>query len=197
MLSKFALAALVVLVLSPSLPAQNTSDTLTTSPVVHSDCKIFPNRLPDNFAGERHFTIIDIASQHLACYENGKLVRICNVCTARWIDDKYLDQTGPWRVIKKSQKAVSSIWKDKSQKPFSMPWAVATGGGFWIHQGELPGKPSSHGCIRMSSANARWYFGWSKLGDKGFAYRDFAKLVVEDDEHLVFIKNQLEKQSKK
>jgi hypothetical protein len=148
-----------------------TSNTLDVKEleVKHSDCQIFPNSILADSKSSR-FTIIDLKTQHLACYEKGVLVRICDISTAK---KGYPDLIGHWKVVKKSKDAISSIWKDDMGNPFAMPWAVAIGGGYWIHQGVLPGYPASHGCVRVRRANARWYFHWSKSGDLGCSYLDF------------------------
>jgi hypothetical protein len=153
--------------------SKKTSETLTQTKtaVPHSDCHVFPDQLTSATL-QAHFTIIDLKSQHLAGYEYGKLIRICDISAAK---KGYEDLIGGWTVIKKSKNAVSSVWKDDSGNPFAMPWAVAIGGGYWIHQGQLPGYPASHGCVRMRETNAQWYFNWSKTGDKGFSYPDFSK----------------------
>jgi hypothetical protein len=137
---------------------------------VHSDCNIFPDVVSPQFRGKVRFTIIDIFSQHLACYEDDRLVRICNISTAK---NGYPDFIGAWKIWKKSKDAVSSVWKDDKGNLFKMPYAVAIGGGYWIHQGTLPGYPASHGCVRMSMANARWYYNWARWKDEGCSYKNF------------------------
>jgi len=152
--------------------AKNYSDGVTSS-VLHSDCQIFPQFWPERKSVAR-FTAIDLKTQHLACFEAGRLVRVCDISAAK---KGYDDLIGDWSVIRKSKDAVSSIWKDDEGNPFAMPWAVAIGGGYWIHQGALPGYPASHGCIRMRAANAKWYFNWSRWGDKGCSFQDYTKKI--------------------
>ena len=166
-------AVAILLAIPGQAESKKTSETLPLigAAVPHSDCHIFPDELTSATMQAR-FTAIDLKSQHLAGYESGRLVRICDISTAK---KGYEDLIGEWTVIKKSQNAVSSVWKDDDGNPFAMPWAVAIGGGYWIHQGQLPGYPASHGCIRMRAANARWYFNWSKTGDKGYSYINFGK----------------------
>lgn len=156
------------------LTSQTLQTDSLTSPVLHSDCSIFPQIWSEK-KDKKRFTTVDIKSQHLACYESGKLVRVCDICTARKGDDWLEDLIGDWRVLIHSENATSTVYKDDDGNPFPMPWAVAIGGGYWIHQGKLPGHPASGGCIRMRATNAEWYFNWSRKGDKGCSYKDFKK----------------------
>lgn len=154
------------------LPIPPSAIFLDSPLVAHSDCQIFPDILT-SYTAVVSFTVIDIKTQHLACYEYGQLARICDICTAKQGEDGFEDLIGDWQVLRHSQDAKSSIWFDDEGKAFAMPYAVAIGGGYWIHQGELPGYPASHGCIRLRPANARWYFHWAKKEDAGCSYQDF------------------------
>jgi hypothetical protein len=43
-----------------------------------------------------------------------------------------------------------------------MPWYFnfASGRGLGLHQYALPGKPASHGCVRMLAVDAGWLYLW-------------------------------------
>lgn len=47
-----------------------------------------------------------------------------------------------------------------------MPYAMQVHGNIFMHQGELPGYPASHGCIRLGEEDAKFLFHWAKLGDR-------------------------------
>jgi hypothetical protein len=45
-----------------------------------------------------------------------------------------------------------------------MPWYFnfANDRGFGVHQYDLPGRPASHGCVRMLERDAKWVFEWGE-----------------------------------
>ncbi len=46
----------------------------------------------------------------------------------------------------------------------SMPYFVEFHPGFGLHEGNRPGHPASHGCVRLSRWKARQFFEASKIG---------------------------------
>ena len=47
-----------------------------------------------------------------------------------------------------------------------MPYAVNfSPKGYFMHQQSLPGRPASHGCIRLRRSDAKLIFEWLKKGD--------------------------------
>lgn len=62
---------------------------------------------------------------------------------------------------------VSNSFRDKNGRPIPMPYALqledvpgnqAGRSGLYIHQGEMPGYPASHGCFRLHGQDARWLY---------------------------------------
>lgn len=62
---------------------------------------------------------------------------------------------------------ISSLYAMPDGEPYPMDWAIrfyvstAPNGGnvqYWIHSGELPGYPDSHGCIRLMKKDAEKMF---------------------------------------
>jgi hypothetical protein len=43
-----------------------------------------------------------------------------------------------------------------------MPWYFnfASGRGLALHQYTLPGRPASHGCVRLLATDAKWLYRW-------------------------------------
>jgi hypothetical protein len=43
-----------------------------------------------------------------------------------------------------------------------MPWYFnfSSGLGLALHQYTLPGRPASHGCVRLLAVDAKWLYGW-------------------------------------
>ena len=131
----------------------------------------FPVSCVEITTATRYFAV-DIKTQHMGCYENGKLIRVMEVCTgAKEFGDLY----GDWTVEKKKLEA-TSWWPanaaDPDGPPYIMRWAVSIGRHNWIHKGALPGYPASHGCIRLSEKNAKWFYNWIQKGDPGYSYEN-------------------------
>jgi hypothetical protein len=104
---------------------------------------------------------IDLTKQKLYAMENKKVVFIGNVSTGM---RDYRTPRGLFRIIEKDRYHVSNLYPE----PFGgakMPYMLRlTNSGIAIHQGELPGYPASHGCIRVSKKTAKRLWRWAKLG---------------------------------
>jgi lipoprotein-anchoring transpeptidase ErfK/SrfK len=63
-----------------------------------------------------------------------------------------------------------ALWKSKnyfSKKNISMPYAVCfSNAGYFLHQQSLPGRPASHGCVRLLMSDAKMIFNWLEKGDQ-------------------------------
>jgi lipoprotein-anchoring transpeptidase ErfK/SrfK len=46
----------------------------------------------------------------------------------------------------------------------SMPYYLEFSPGYGLHQGDLPGVPASHGCIRMPYWKARQFYYATRIG---------------------------------
>jgi hypothetical protein len=45
-----------------------------------------------------------------------------------------------------------------------MPWyQFSNDRGFGVHQYDLPGRPASHGCVRMLERDAKWVYEWVRV----------------------------------
>jgi lipoprotein-anchoring transpeptidase ErfK/SrfK len=48
-----------------------------------------------------------------------------------------------------------------------MPYAVCfNNAGYFLHQQSLPGRPASHGCVRLLISDAKMIFNWLEKGDQ-------------------------------
>jgi hypothetical protein len=130
-------------------------------PAEYHDQTIFPDVLIPRI-DIAHFTVIDIRTQRLACYESGQLVRICEVSTSMIGHDNML---GDWQVVGKTEQPYTF-----GLKPLAMHNAVAMGKGNWIYEGRLVGR----GSIRLNANDAKWYFNWAKRCDAGYVYLDLS-----------------------
>lgn len=95
--------------------------------------------------------------QYFGAYENGNL----------WLwgpisSGKKSSQTpwGEFRVLWKSKNYISKKYK------MPMPYAVCISEkGYFFHQQSLPGRPASHGCIRLLKSDAEKLFYWIEKND--------------------------------
>jgi hypothetical protein len=103
--------------------------------------------------------IVSIASQRVTLYANGEFVARGPVSTGV---PGHPTPVGVFTVIQKDRYHHSNIY---SGAP--MPYMERiTWSGVAIHQGVLPGRPASHGCIRTSNEFAVRLWGVTKLGTR-------------------------------
>lgn len=117
---------------------------------------------PMEYAGATNLPklfVIDKYTQTFGAYEAGHLVRWGLVCTGR---EDNLTPAGRY----------SFNWKDEYRESTAAPegevwklrWVVNfyAAEGIHVHQYQLPlATPSSHGCVRLSEADAHWNFNWA------------------------------------
>jgi hypothetical protein len=101
--------------------------------------------------------VVSLADQQLALYDNGALVARAPVSTGTVT---HPTPTGIFSIIQKNRDHQSNLYDD-APMPFMQR---ITWSGVALHQGRLPGRPASHGCIRLPEKFARELFGITKLG---------------------------------
>lgn len=101
--------------------------------------------------------VVDKAHQQIRVYEGQELVLTSRISTG-----KYAGSTpdGTFR-IGDSKDAYHSSAKYNDAP---MPWAVHVTGNVFIHGGEVPDYPASHGCVRLPSDAAEWFYNWVEPG---------------------------------
>ena len=92
--------------------------------------------------GQLHI-MISIKSQRVAVYSDGVLAAKSNVSTGV---PEHPTPTGVFSVIQKNRHHRSNIYSG-APMPFMQR---ITWSGIAMHQGALPGRPASHGCIRLT-----------------------------------------------
>jgi lipoprotein-anchoring transpeptidase ErfK/SrfK len=96
---------------------------------------------------------IDLSQQHLYLYVDGQLDATWHVSTAR---PGYRTPTGTFRPIR-----LERTWRSRKYDWAPMPYSVFFLGGYAIHgtnETKRLGRPVSHGCVRLGTANARRFF---------------------------------------
>ena len=114
--------------------------------------------------GQLHI-MISIKSQRVAVYSDGMLAAKSNVSTGV---SEHPTPTGVFSVIQKNRHHRSNIYSG-APMPFMQR---ITWSGIALHQGVLPGRPASHGCIRLSADFAQLLWKRTKLGARVIVTRD-------------------------
>lgn len=113
-----------------------------------------------------HLFIVSLKSQRAALYANGVLVAHTPISSGT---ASHPTPTGVFSVIQKNRHHRSNIY---SGAP--MPYMQRlTWSGIALHQGQLPGYPASHGCIRLPGDFANFLWRTTRLG---------ARVIVTYDE---------------
>ncbi len=121
------------------------------------------------------YILISIKNQFLGAYERGNLKMHFPISSGT---EKHPTPIGKFKIFAKEVNHKSSLYKDKKGRPIKMPWAIAFHIGFyngqwivtWIHGGELPGYPASHGCVRLFEEDAKILFLWLFPNNKNENY---------------------------
>jgi hypothetical protein len=106
--------------------------------------------------GQLHI-MIAIKSQRVAVYSDGVLAAKSSVSTGV---PEHPTPTGVFSIIQKNRHHRSNIYSD-APMPFMQR---ITWSGIALHQGNLPGRPASHGCIRLTQDFAQRMWKRTKLG---------------------------------
>lgn len=130
----------------------------------------------ESAAEKKQYLLIDIEEQFLGAYAFGKLQFSAPISSAnlKCLDENGKEKTcvtpaGSFRVLALHRDHVSSVYEDaETGQNIPMPYAAMffiepTEKGsvaYWIHGGDLPGYPASHGCIRLRPTDAKKLFVW-------------------------------------
>jgi hypothetical protein len=100
--------------------------------------------------------VVDLSAQVFGAYESGNLVRWGPVSSG---DSRHQTPPGLYYLNWKARIRISS-----ENDSWVMPWYfnISTKRGFGFHQYTLPGKPASHGCVRLLVPDAKWVFHWGE-----------------------------------
>jgi lipoprotein-anchoring transpeptidase ErfK/SrfK len=105
---------------------------------------------------------IDLASQRFSYFEDDRLVRSGEISAGT---TEHPTPTGEFRVLSKQKDKVSHSYTNYFDMPTPMPYSLQFYGPYYIHEGWLPGRPDSHGCVRLHYEDARFLFERMKRGD--------------------------------
>jgi hypothetical protein len=101
--------------------------------------------------------VVSIPLQRAYVYRGGTLIGITTVSTGR---PGHRTPTGSFDILQKRKQHFSNLYNN-APMPFMQR---LTWDGIALHAGQIPGKPASHGCIRLPLAFARHLFGITEMG---------------------------------
>jgi lipoprotein-anchoring transpeptidase ErfK/SrfK len=96
---------------------------------------------------------IELSSQTMTVSKHGQVLYRWNVSTAR---KGYVTPRGTYR-----PQRLHKMWHSRKYDMSPMPWSVLYHGGYAIHGTNAVkrlGKPASHGCVRLHTANAAKFY---------------------------------------
>jgi hypothetical protein len=104
-----------------------------------------------------HLLVVSLKGQHATLYANGAPVARAPISSGT---ASHPTPTGVFSVIQKNRHHRSNIYSG-APMPFMqrLTWS-----GIALHQGQLPGYPASHGCIRLPGDFAHFLWRTTKLG---------------------------------
>lgn len=101
--------------------------------------------------------VVSIPLQIAYVYRGGTLIGVTTVSTGR---RGHATPVGSFRIIEKHRQHYSNLYNN-APMPFMQRLTM---GGIALHAGEIPGRPASHGCIRLPLAFARHLFSVTQVG---------------------------------
>jgi hypothetical protein len=153
--------------------SQVVAPTQLVDPLV---CSPFPLSL-ERAAEWPKLVLVSQRVQAFGAYQKGRLVRWGPVSTGV---PKHPTPQNLYYTSWKSRRKVSSL-----NRTWVMPWYVNlhTSMGVAFHQYAMPGKPDSHGCIRLLLEDAQWMYRWT---DQWVAAADLTTARVFGTPVIVF-----------
>ena len=101
--------------------------------------------------------VVSLPQQRAYVYRGSALIGVSTVSTGR---EGYETPTGTFNILQKARIHHSNLY-ESAPMPFMQR---LTWDGVALHAGEIPGRPASHGCIRLPRAFAEHLFGATELG---------------------------------
>jgi lipoprotein-anchoring transpeptidase ErfK/SrfK len=101
--------------------------------------------------------VVSIPLQRAYVYRGGGLIGVTTVSTGK---PGHRTPTGRFDILQKRAKHFSNLYNNAP-----MPYMQRlTWGGIALHAGQIPGRPASHGCVRLPLAFARNLFEVTSVG---------------------------------
>ena len=101
--------------------------------------------------------VVSLPLQRAYVYRGGTLIGVSTVSTGR---AGHETPAGTFNILQKRREHYSNLYNN-APMPFMQR---LTWDGIALHAGEIPGRPASHGCVRLPLAFARNLFAVTELG---------------------------------
>ncbi len=101
--------------------------------------------------------VVSVPLQIAYVYRGGTLIGVTTVSTGRPGHDT---PRGRFEILQKRREHYSNLYNN-APMPFMQR---LTWGGIALHAGQIPGRPASHGCVRLPLEFARHLFGVTAMG---------------------------------
>ncbi|MFA5985744.1 MAG: L,D-transpeptidase family protein [Parcubacteria group bacterium] len=132
--------------------------------LIPADHNNIPNYcpVPQNMPHAQHEArkaFVFLNTQYFGAYEYGKLIHWGPISSG----GKHPTKTGNFHIMAKHKNYFSH-----DPESYGAPMLYAqrlTERGIFFHHQNMPGKPASHGCIRLLMSDAAWLFTWTHEGD--------------------------------
>ena len=148
----------LLLVTTPINPAQAADATTTVSEATSLRPGEFVWQPELASSGEVEI-VVSIPQQRAYVYRGGTLIGVTTVSTGR---PGHSTPTGTFTILQKRREHYSNLYNN-APMPFMQR---LTWGGVALHAGHIPGRPASHGCVRLPLEFARLLFGVTEMGGR-------------------------------
>jgi len=112
---------------------------------------------PERSAAGEVEIVVSIPLQRAYVYRGGGLIGVTTVSTGK---PGHRTPTGKFDILQKRARHFSNLYNNAP-----MPYMQRlTWGGIALHAGQIPGRPASHGCVRLPLQFARNLFGVTSVG---------------------------------
>ena len=157
-MNRSAILLCVLAAMCSSAGAQQVS--IGEGSVVEAVLKLKPGEfawIPEIAPAGPMLLLVNVRTQRAVLYRNGVPIGATTVSTGK---EGHETPTGVFTVLQKQIEHYSSKY-DNAPMPFM---ERLTWGGVALHAGSLPGRPASHGCIRLPRRFAQLLYGVTTLG---------------------------------
>lgn len=153
-------ASFVMLALAPIGTAQAADVPDTQAAIAEAEAALDPGEFvwqPERALAGKVEMVVSIPLQRAFVYRGGTLIGVTTVSTGR---PGHTTPTGTFNILQKRREHYSNLYNN-APMPFMQR---LTWGGIALHAGQIPGRPASHGCVRLPLEFSRLLFGVTELG---------------------------------
>lgn len=155
------LATGLFVAVSPTLRAQPAQGVGTAEAAVRGPADLQPGEFlwhPEISPAGPIVLVVSLAEQRAYVYRNGIAIGLSTISSGK---PGHETPTGVFTILQKDKDHHSNLYNSAP-----MPYMQRlTWDGIALHGGSLPGRPASHGCVRLPQAFAQKLFGVTQRGD--------------------------------